>query len=316
MRAAQISQFGAPEVLRLNDVDRPAPKAGQVLVAVHAASVNGHDAAVRSGQLKLVSGRSFPIGLGLDFVGTVAAPVPSGTPFEVGDRVWGTVHPRKRCATAAFAQFVVVDAKRLAPAPTQLSDPDAAALVVAGSTALIALRDVLHLTSGERVLIRGAAGGVGTAAVQLAHSMNADVTALARDQYAAELRALGADHVLDRASTTARDIGPFDVILDLVGADLPRYRRRLTKHGRMATVALSGPAIAAIAASLIYGPRRIRTFSADPTMPLLNDLAALVSSGALRATIEQTYPLTEIAQAHTAFDHGGTLGKHVITIEH
>ena len=315
MNAAQISQFGAPEVLRLNDVDRPTPMAGQVLVAVHAASVNGHDAAIRAGQLKLVSGRSFPIGLGLDFVGTVAAPAPSGTPFEVGDRVWGTVHPRKRHATAAFAQFLVVDSERLAPAPTQLSDPDGASLVVAGSTALTALRDVLRLKAGERVLIRGAAGGVGTAAVQLAHSMGAQVTALARDQHAAELRALGADHVLDRTSTAAHDVGPFDVILDLVGTDLRHYRRRLTKHGRMATVALSGPAIPAIAASLVHGPRRIRTFSADPTMPLLNDLAALVSSGALRATIEKTYPLTEIAQAHTAFDRGGTLGKHVITMK-
>ena len=120
--------------------------------------------------------------------------------------------------------------------------------MVAGATALIALRDSVRLTDGERVLVRGAAGGVGTVAVQLAHAMGGRVTALARDRHAELLTDLGADEVLDYRSTTSDGIGPFDVIVDTVGSELNCYRGRLTKGGRMVTVGLSASALAAVAA--------------------------------------------------------------------
>ena len=160
-------------------------------MAVEASSVNGHDAIVRSGGLKMVSGRKFPLGIGLDFAGVVAATGPGAGGYRAGDRVWGTVHPRQRHATGAAAEYVVVPADRIGPAPAGISAVDAASLVVAGTTALIALRDSIQLASGERVLVRGAAGGVGTAAVQLAHAMGGHVTALARDRHAAALRRPG-----------------------------------------------------------------------------------------------------------------------------
>lgn len=153
---------------------------------------------------------------------------------------------------------------------------------MAGATALIALRDTVHLASGERVLVRGAAGGVGTAAVQLAHALGCHVTALARDRHAAALTDLGADKVFDYGTTTSDRLGPFDVIVDTVGTELNCYRSRLAKGGRMVTVGLSGPALAAIAASSVYGARRIRTFSANPDTAVLRDLADRVASGALR----------------------------------
>jgi NADPH:quinone reductase-like Zn-dependent oxidoreductase len=187
-------------------------------------------------------------------------------------------------------------------------------LVVAGSTALIALRDSVGLADGERVLVRGAAGGVGTAAVQLAHAMGGRVTALARDRHAAALRDLGADEVLDYGSTTSAEIGPFDVILDTVGSELHCYRGRLAKGGRMVTVGLSAPALAAIAASSVHGARRIRTFSANPDSAVLSGLAGHVTSGALRPIVHSVYPLTDIAAAHQAFEHGGVMGKHVLAI--
>jgi NADPH:quinone reductase-like Zn-dependent oxidoreductase len=313
MKAAQFDRFGAPDVLTINEVDRAVPGEGEVLVQVAASSVNGHDVIVRSGGLKMVSGRKFPLGTGLDFAGTVAATGPGAEGYRAGDRVWGTVHPRGRHVTGAAAEYVTVPADRIAPAPAGISPLDAASLVVAGATALIALRDSTHLTSGERVLIRGAAGGVGTAAVQLAHAMGGHVTALARDRYAAALRDLGADRVLGY-DADAEQTGSFDVIVDMVGSDLECHRRRLTKNGRMVTVGLSASALAAIGLSTIHGSRRIRTFSANPDTALLRDVAGYVDSGALRPIVSDVFPLAHIAAAHQAFSRGGILGKHVIAV--
>ncbi|MFF0037140.1 NAD(P)-dependent alcohol dehydrogenase [Streptomyces mirabilis] len=315
MKAAQITSYGdAADVLRINDVDRPAPGAGEVLVRVEASSVNGHDVIFRSGEMKLVSGRRFPLGTGLDFAGVVTE---SGTGVEglrVGDRVWGTVHPRQRHTIAGAAEYVVVPANRIAPAPAGLSAADAASLVVAGATALIAVRDTVRLAPGEKVLVRGAAGGVGTAAVQLAHALGGHVTALARARHAPALTDLGADEVLDHGATTSDRIGPFDVIVDTVGTELNCYRSRLAKGGRMVTVGLSAPALAAIAASSVYGARRIRTFSANPDATVLRALADHVTSGALRPVVNSVYPLADIAAAHQAFERGGVVGKHVVAV--
>jgi NADPH:quinone reductase-like Zn-dependent oxidoreductase len=314
MKAVQIMSFGTTDVLRINDVDRPSPGAGEVLVSVEASSVNGHDVIVRRGELKMVSGRRFPIGVGLDFAGTVAATGAGVTGYRVGDRVWGMVHPRQRHPIAGAAEYVVVSADRISTAPADLSSVEAASLAVAGSTALIALRDSVHLAQGERVLVRGAAGGVGTAAVQLAHATGGHVTALARDRHAELLTDLGADEVLDYGSTTSEQIGPFDVIVDTVGTELHCYRSRLAKGGRMVTVGLSPSALAAIAASSVHGSRRIRTFSANPDTRVLRDVADLVTSGALRPVIDSVYPLADIAAAHEAFERGGVVGKHVVTV--
>jgi NADPH:quinone reductase-like Zn-dependent oxidoreductase len=264
--------------------------------------------------MKIVSGRRFPLGTGLDFAGVVTG---SGTGVEglrVGDRVWGTVHPRQRHTIGGAAEYVVVPADRLAPAPAGLSAADAASLVVAGATALIAVRDTVRLAPGEKVLVRGAAGGVGTAAVQLAHALGGHVTALARARHAPALTDLGADEVLDHGSTTSDRIGPFDVIVDTVGTELNCYRSRLAKGGRMVTVGLSAPALAAIAASSVYGARRIRTFSANPDATVLRALADHVTSGALRPVVNSVYPLADIAAAHQAFERGGVVGKHVVAV--
>ncbi|MFI6700387.1 NAD(P)-dependent alcohol dehydrogenase [Streptomyces sp. NPDC050509] len=314
MKAAQITSYGTADVLRVNDVDRPAPGPGEVLVSVEASSVNGHDVIVRAGGLKMVSGRRFPIGVGLDFAGTVVATGADVAGHRAGDRVWGMVHPRQRHITAGAAEYVVVAADRIAHAPEGVSPVEAASLVVAGSTALIALRDSVHLASGERVLVRGAAGGVGSAAVQLAHAMGCHVTALARDRHAPVLTGLGADEVLDHGSTTSDRIGPFDVIVDTVGSELNCYRSRLAQGGRMVTVALSAPALAAIAASSVYGPRRVRTFSANPDTAVLRDVAGHVRSGALRPVVDSVYPLADIAAAHEAFERGGVVGKQVVAV--
>jgi NADPH:quinone reductase-like Zn-dependent oxidoreductase len=316
MKATQIFSYGTPDVLRVTDVDRPVPGPGQVLVSVQASSVNGHDALVRSGAVKIVSGRRFPVGVGLDFAGVVAATGTGVDSVTVGEPVWGTVHPREKHAVAGAAEYVVVPAERVGPVPAGLSAVDAAALVVPGVTALTALRDATDLKPGESVLVRGAAGGVGTATVQLAHAFGGRVTALARAEHTAALTDLGAAQVLDYRETKPEGIGPFDVIVDTVGTDLAKYRRRLTPGGRMVTVGLSGPAIAAIAASVVHGPRRIRAFSANPHTAQLNDVAEQAASGALRPVVDGVYPLDDIASSHRAFDKGGALGRQIVTITH
>lgn len=314
MKAAQITGFGTPDVLRINDVDRPAPGAGEVLVAVEASSVNGLDTIVRAGGLRIVTGRRFPMGVGLDFAGVVAAIGTDVRRYRVGDRVWGTVHPLKRHTVAGAAEYVVVPADRIGPAPTGLSPVEAASLVVAGTTALTALRDTLRLTRGERLLVRGAAGGVGTAAVQLAHAMGGHVTALSRGSHAGALRELGAHEVFDYRTTTSDQIGPFDAILDTVGSELNSYRRRLARHGRMTTIALSASSVAAIAASSVHGGRRIRMLSTNPDTVLLRDLADRVASGGLHPVVDSVYPLADIASAHRAFERGGVVGKQVVAV--
>src|SRR4051812_23806963 len=117
MKAAQITSFGTPDVLRITEIDRPTPGAGEVLVAVEASSVNGHDTLVRAGRLKMVSGRKFPIGAGLDFAGVVVSTGEGVEGYRAGDHVWGMVHPRKRHTTAGAAEYVVVPADRISPAP-------------------------------------------------------------------------------------------------------------------------------------------------------------------------------------------------------
>ncbi|MET8964282.1 NADP-dependent oxidoreductase [Streptomyces sp. NPDC004074] len=314
MKAVQIMSYGAADVLRMTEVTCPVPGAGEVLVSVEASSVNGHDVMVRKGALKMVSGRRFPIGVGLDFASVVAATGADVVGHRVGDRVWGMVHPRQPHTIGGAAEYVMVSADHIAPTPVGIPSVEAASLVVAGATALIALRDSVHLAAGERVLIRGAAGGVGTAAVQLAHAMGAHVTALARDRHAQFLTGLGADKVLDYGSTTSEQVGPFDVILDTVGSELNCYRHRLAKEGRMTTVGLSASALAAIAASSVYGSRRIRTFSANPDSAVLRDLADHVALGALRPVVNGVYPLADTAAAHQAFERGGVVGKQVIRV--
>src|SRR3569833_3313709 len=254
MKAAQITRFGGPEVLAINDVETPAPGPGEELVSVGASSVNGHDAIDRKGELKIMTGSRLPIGVGLDFAGVVAATGTGGPEHRVGNRVWGTVHPRKRHSTGGTAEYVVVPADRVGLVPEHLSPGEAASLTVAG------------------------------------------VTALARDRHAKALIGLGAEQVLDYGDTAAEEIGPYDVILDTVGAGLRPYRSRLARGGRMVTVGLSPGGLATIALSGVHGSRRIRTFSANPRTTVLDDLDGHVTSGAQRHEVDKVYPPVDVSR--------------------
>lgn len=235
MRAALYDRYGPPEVLYEGRRPKPTAAPGQVLVRVHATSVNGGELHVRAGKVRLLTGtidRGFPKPMGVDFTGEVAATGPDVSTYRPGDRVWGLL-PRR---FGAAAEFVAVDARQLAPAPATVDLVQAAALPAAGTTAITALRDKAHLQPGERLLVRGASGGVGSVAVQLGRVYGAHVTALANPKHREALQDLGAHEVLDYRTTTPADLPRYDVVLDTVGTEFPAYRDRLTRSGRMVAI--------------------------------------------------------------------------------
>ncbi len=315
MQAAQLRRFGGPEVLHLATVPIPVVGSNEVLVRVGACAINQHDTFVRDGTLKLMTGRKFPLGLGLDFAGEVLATGPDVREVTTGSQVWGMVSPKKGHRTGAAAQYVVVPADRVAPYPVQLTVVEAASLVTVAESALRALRDVAGTTPGDRVLVRGAAGGVGMATVQLAHAMGAHVTALAQGRDTAFVTDCGADVVLDYRTISAQDVGPFDVIIDTAGGrGMLRFRRRLTRRGRMVTLNFgSASSMSAIAVSTVFGAQRIRSFSGYPDRHLLNNVADYVQRGALRPVVQAVYPLERIADAHRALALPRQPGKLVLT---
>ncbi|SEO84984.1 NADPH:quinone reductase [Amycolatopsis saalfeldensis] len=228
MRAARFDRYGPAEVLYEARVPKPVPEPGQVLVRVHATSVNGGDLHIRAGRVKVLTGRKFPMATGVDFTGEIASAAPG---LEVGDRVWGL-----RRAGGVAAEYIAVDPDRLSLAPKGLDLVEAAALPV-GTTAITALRDKARLKAGERLLVRGAAGGVGAIAVQLGHAMGAHVTALTGAGTVDLVRELGADEAHDYRRADPAALGSFDVVLSTTGTGLPTYRRLLSPRGRMVTIA-------------------------------------------------------------------------------
>jgi NADPH:quinone reductase-like Zn-dependent oxidoreductase len=309
MRLATYDRYGPAEVLTVKTGPVPRPRAGEVLVRVRAVSVNGGEGAMRAGRLRPFSGNRFPKRVGVDFVGEVVEPGGSG--FAPGDLTWGALGRRMGSA----AEYVAVPADRLDHLPAGLDPVQAAALPV-GTTAITALRDVAALAPGERLLVRGATGGVGYIAVQLGKAMGAHVTGLASAANLDLAKDLGADETVDYR--VPGDLGRFDVVLDTVGTDLPVFRRLLTERGRMVTIAfdLDRPlrSVSYIAANAVRRKRWIRAFSGNPRTPLFAELGRWVTTGAIRPVVDRVFPLADIAAAHRTLEQGGVRGKIVVEL--
>ena len=316
MRAAQYDAYGPPEVLRMRTVPVPRLRPGHVLVRVAASSVNGADIAVRAGKLKLVSGRSFPRGAGFDFAGEVAEAAGDVTGLAAGDQVWGFVDGvRQGGPSGAAAEYVLAPAKGMSLRPRVVSAVEAAAISAVGASTIGVLRDAVRLQPGERVLVRGANGGVGTAAVQVAGALGGQVTALASAAHLDRLRDLGAAEAFDYHTADPGELGRFDVVLDPVARNMRPYRRLLAPKGRMAAMAIGGPRdVAYLVASRIHGRRRVRFIQSPPTTELLAALAGYVDSKAVIPVIDSVYPLDDIAVAHRSLEKSGGFGKRVIQV--
>jgi NADPH:quinone reductase-like Zn-dependent oxidoreductase len=309
MRLVTFDRYGPPEVLSVTTGPVPRPRPGEVLVRVRAVSVNGGELAMRAGRLRPFTGNRFPKRVGIDLVGEVVKPGTSR--FATGDLVWGIAGRRMGSA----AEYVAVPVERLDHVPAGLDAVQAAALPV-GTTAITALRDMAALAPGERLLVRGATGGVGCIAVQLGKAMGAHVTGLASAANLDLVKELGADEAIDYRAPS--DPGRFDVILDTVGSDLPAVHRLLTPCGRMVSIAfdLDHP-VRSLGYIAAHAPRRtrwVRFFSGNPTAPLFAELGRWVAAGAIRPQVDRVFPLADVAAAHRALEQGGVRGKIVVQL--
>ena len=208
MRAVEYDRYGPPSVLQTRTVTRPRAGHGEALVQVYASSVNPIDMIIRSGQLRLRTGRKFPKRIGIDFVGEVVEIETEASDFKVGDRVWGvTLSTESGVGQGTTADFVTISTTHMALSPKNLHIVEAASISGVGAVANIALRDKAKLRPSERLLVRGAAGGVGCMAVQLGKVLGAHVTALASANDLDFVKELGADEALDYRTTTSYSLG-------------------------------------------------------------------------------------------------------------
>jgi NADPH:quinone reductase-like Zn-dependent oxidoreductase len=329
MKAIVQDRYGAPDVLEFRDVPTPVAGEDEVLVEVRAAAVNAHDWHVMRGDPYLarlvtpaVFGRRGPKRTvrGRDFAGLVAAVGRHVTDLRPGDEVYGDLGQRD----GAFAEYACVPRGQVARKPANVTFEEAAAVPLAANTALMGLRDAADVQAGQRVLVNGASGGVGTFAVQLAKSFGATVTGVCRTRNVDLVRRLGADHLVDytRDDFTGER---HDVVFDLVGnRSLTALRRALTPRG---TLVLSGGGVSS--GGSVVGPMglMIRSQLLNPLvrqrMVLLNEvpgsgnldtLRDLIEAGAVTPAVDRTYPLSEVPAAIRYVEDEHTRGKVVITM--
>ncbi|MEU4053959.1 NAD(P)-dependent alcohol dehydrogenase [Streptomyces olivaceus] len=314
MNAVLFDRYGPPEVLHV--ARRPVPAVGpdEVLVRVRAVGVNGGDLLDRKGKVGLVTGRAFPKATGIDFAGEVARVGSSVGGVREGERVWGLLGRK----TGSMAEYVAVGPRRIAAAPEGLTPEEAVSLLAGASTAVTALRDKAGLQPGERLLVRGGSGGVGSVAVQVGKVLGAHVVALAGGGNLDFVRGLGADEAVDYRAAPPSGLGRFDVVLDTVGTGQARLRRLLAPGGRMVAVTvdfdrpLAG--IAVVLGSTVHGRGRIRAFSGNPDSALIREVARLAEHGDLVPVVDTVHDLDRAADAHRALEAGGVRGKHVVRI--
>ncbi len=329
MKAIVYCDYGLAN-LKLEEVEKPVPNDDQILVRVRAASVNPYDWHFIEGTPKIM--RAMGVGLrkpkdtrvGVDFAGTVEAvgknPAAAGQ-FKPGDEVFGG-------KGGAFADYVCPRAGRaVALKPANITFEQAAAVNIAGITALQALRDKGKVQSGQKVLINGASGGVGTFAVQIAKSLGADVTGVCSTRNVDLVRSLGADHVIDYTKEDFTKSGQrYDVILDNVGTQpLVSFRRVLIPKGKYVMIGgggpndqgLIGPLFRPIQAMLLspFVSQEMGMFIADTNQKDLAVLADLMQSGKVKPVIDRTYKLSEVPAAIAYLEQGHARGKVVITVE-
>lgn len=303
MKAVIISEYGNNDVVRIVNIERPEPKAGEMVVKVHAAGVNPIDWKIRSGAGQRL-GMTLPIRMGGELVGVIEAIGAGVEGFATGEAVFGMVH------TGAFAEHAAVKAADMVRIPSNLDFVKAAALPLAGSTAWQAIFDEAGLSAGQRLLITNSSGGVGSLAVQFAKARGAHVTAVASARNEAFVRGLGADAFIDYTSQpfehAARDM---DVVFDTMGGEtFQRAFQVLRKGGFMVTV-VAFPGYEAER----HGVRVKRSF----TLPSARNLAAirnLAEAGTVTPHVDTVLPLAEVGQALALSEQGRTRGKIVLDI--
>lgn len=326
MKAVVYTEYGSPDVLEIRDIKKPVPGDDQILIKVHAAAINPLDWHFIRGTPYIM--RAMGVGLrkpkdprlGVDYAGTVEAVGKNVTQFKPGDEVFGG-------RNGAFAEYVCARADRaVALKPANLTFEQAASVPIAGVTALQGVRDKGHVKPGQKVLINGASGGVGTFAVQIAKSLGAEVTGVCSTRNLDLVRSLGADHVVDYTKEDfTKSAQRYDVILDNVGNQpLSGFRRALKPNGICVMIGggglndggLIGPLARPVKALLLspFISQKMSMFMAELNKKDLSILGDLMQAGKVTPVIDRTYPLSQIAEAIRYLEKGHARGKVVITV--
>jgi NADPH:quinone reductase-like Zn-dependent oxidoreductase len=324
MKAIVYTQYGSPDILQFKEVEKPTAKDNQVLVKVHAASANPLDwhemrgapfiaRLMGTGLLKPKNSK-----LGTDIAGQVEAVGRDVTQFKPGDEVFGG-------SNGSFAEYACAREDRLALKPANLSFEEAAAIPVAAITALQGLRDKGQIQPGQKVLINGASGGVGTFAVQIAKSYGTEVTGVCSTRNLDMVRSTGADHVVDytQEDFTKNEQQRYDLIYDAVGnRSVSDYKRALKPGGTCAVAGFSS--MPRLFEHMVLGPLRSKTGNkkvglmgiAKLNQKDLVFLKELAETGKVKPVIDRRYPLSKTADAIRYLEEGHARGKVVITVEH
>jgi NADPH:quinone reductase-like Zn-dependent oxidoreductase len=304
MQAVIINAYGNEDVVELTEVERPQPKTHEILVKVHAAGVNPVDWKIRNGAGERF-GMQLPIRLGWEIAGTVAEIGSEATGFNQGDAVYGII------AYGGFAEYAIAQINDLALKPPSLEFEHAAAVPLGALTAWQAMIDIAHLTSGQRILITGASGGVGSLAIQLAKAVGAHVIGVASGRNEAFVKALGADEFVDYTQGDFADvIRDVDVVFDAVGGDTFERSLRTLKRGGFLVTAVAFPT-ADVGQELGLQVARVHC---KPNAHELREISTLVEAGKLNAHVATVLPLAEVKQAFRLSETGRTRGKIVLQV--
>jgi NADPH:quinone reductase-like Zn-dependent oxidoreductase len=322
MKAIRYCEYGSPDVLHIAEIEKPAPNDDQLLVQVRAASLNFIDPPMVRGGLfgRLIAGLRKPefTGLGQEFAGVVEAVGKNVTEFKAGDEVFG----QRR---GSIAQYVCARKDRVAPKPPNVTFEQAGAATRAGLTALQGLRKG-KIRAGQKVLINGASGGVGTFALQIAKAFDTEVTAVVSTRNLEIARSLGADHVIDytKEDFAARE-ERYDLLFDNVGNRSFEERRRVLKPNGVCVLAGIGSAglrqgqLGRIAGTFLasfrsgFSDRKFERYVTEANEADLRFLSELMAAGKVKPLVDKTYPMHEAAEALRYFEEGHSRGKIVIT---
>lgn len=309
MKAAQIKQFGHADAVEIVDIQTPVIQSGMVLVEVKATSLNPIDTAIREGYTQSWAPVELPVTLGGDIAGIVSEVGDGVTGFQVGDKVYGQASALGG-GSGALAEYALTSAEQIAIMPAQLSFQEAASLPLVGVSALLGLRDTIKLESGQKILIQGAGGGIGTVAVQIAKHIGAHVTATVGTQAVDYAKNLGADEVIDYKTQSVEEDAQFDAVFDMAGGEAFEKSWKSIKKGGLAVsmAAQSDESKSAELGISIIGQNAMLSTA------ILNDLRALIEQGVVTPHIAKTYSLEEVTEAFEARENESVIGKVVVSI--
>lgn len=313
MKAVIYRQYGGIEVLETEILEKPEINDNQLLVAVHASSVNPIDWKVRRGDIKIVSGSNFPNRLGCDFAGKVAALGKNISGYKIGDGVYGTIDPVKG---GAYAEYLSVDPDNVAIKPANMSFEEAATVPTVGLTALQGLTKKAKIQPDDQVLINGCSGGVGIMAIQVAKIYGAAVTGVCSEKGFAISRKMGADHLINYQDEELLETEQrFDIFFDVVAnQNFIKAKKLLKKHGTFVTTEPSPKTFIQSEVDSLLSSKKFKFIVVRPYTEDLNTLRELIERGKLTTVIDKTFSLEEIKAAHAYGETMRTKGKIAISI--